>query len=356
MFSQINLPSGMDEWHRTLSQLPETCQDIYFTPEYIQMHSRAGLDQVICLKYQEEEKVWAFPVLRTQITQIGNIKIDPDLFDLDTAYGYGGPLSNSENRGFLARANQAFIEWAQNTGIVAQFVRFHPMLENERWIEDDQMKIILDRYTTSTDLNQYNPGQPFYPKSTRNIINSGLRNGISARSLDIEQDFPAFLELYQNAMLRLGAEPYLFFNSLYFDGLKAMIKENGFLLGAFYENKLIAAAAFIYKSCWLHYHLSASDFDNRVPGATNILLDLAFLEARSKGLKQVHLGGGRTPDLDDSLLKFKKSMTTDVHRFHIGKRIYNQTIYENLVSIWKQQFPDLVKKYHVRLLCYHFQE
>ena len=117
---------------------------------------------------------------------------------------------------------------------------------------------------------------------------------------------------------------------------------------------MIAAAIFFYGSCWLHYHLSASDFDNRLPGATNIILDLAFQEAKAKRFRRVHLGGGRTPDVEDSLLKFKKSMSTDVHRFYIGKRIYNPVIYQNLVDTWKQEYPTLVERYQARLLCYRY--
>jgi hypothetical protein len=355
MLSQIYLPDDLDDWKQILLSFPETCQDIYFRPEYLQMHAGGDSDRVVCLKYQDGEQIWIFPVLCNPILQIGNVLLPPGLFDLESAYGYGGPLSNSEDRDFIKRATQAFIDWAENSGIVAQFIRFHPLIGNERWVEDSQLEILFDRFTMSTDISRYDPSQPYYLKPTRNVINRGLRLGIEARLLNVDQEFPSFLELYLNAMERLKAEPYLFFDNLYFDRLRSLVKENGYLIGAFHQRQMIAAAIFFYGSCWLHYHLSASNFDNRLPGATNIILDSAFFEAKSKGLKRVHLGGGRTCDAKDPLLKFKSSMSTDMHRFYIGKRIYNTDVYLYLRKKWENYYPSLAPVYGNRLLCYRYE-
>jgi hypothetical protein len=354
MLTQINLKDGPGEWERTLSLLPKTCQDIYFTPEYSLLHAQEDPGRALCLKYQEGEQIWAFPVLRNPIQKIGTVALPSGLFDLESAYGYGGPLSNSEDDGFLKRANQAFVEWAEQNGIITQFIRFHPLLGNERWIKDVHLEKIFDRFTLSTAIDKYDPGQPFYPKTTRNIIGRAGRLGLEARLLDVDQGFLDFQELYRLAMERLGAETYLFFDPHYFERLRLLVKERGFLIGAFHQQKMIGAAVFFYGPYWLHYHLSASNFDNRLPGVTNIILDLAFQEAKSKALRQVHLGGGRTPDSEDSLLKFKKSMSTDMHSFYIGKRIYNLPVYKDLVTTWKQEFPTLVQRYQARLLSYHY--
>jgi hypothetical protein len=353
MLNQIHLLNDINEWKQAISSFPEICRDIYFTPEYLQMYVPGNSGQAICLKYQEKKQIWLFPVLCNPIHKIGNILLPSGLYDLETAYGYGGPLSNSDNQDFLQRANQALIYWAKNNGIVAQFIRFHPLLGNEQWMKDNQLDISFDRYTVSVDIDKLDH-LPFYDKTTRNILDRGHRLGIEVRQLDIDNEFSIFLSLYHDAMERLGAEPYYFFDDRHFDRLRLLVRENGFLIGAFHQQRMIAAAVFFFGSCWLHYHLSASDFDSRVPGATNLILDMAFQKAKSQQIQRIHLGGGRTPKADDSLLKFKKSMSTDLHRFYIGKRIYNPTVYKNLVDTWKQEYPTLVDQYQAKLLCYRY--
>ncbi len=344
-----------EEWMQTLLSLPVSCRDVYFTPQYHYLHTQEDSAQAICLKYQENELTWCFPGLLNPIDKIGRVALPKGLFDLETAYGYGGPLSNSQDQDFLTRANQAFIEWAESNGIVAQFIRFHPLLSNEQWIKDDQLEIVFDRFTLSENISYYNAALPHYPKSARNAIDRGKRLGIETRVLDVDQWFPAFLDLYQKAMLKLGAESYYFFNRDYFNQLSSLVKDHGLLIGAMFKQKIIAAAIFLCGPNMMHYHLSASDFDNRLPGATNMILDLAFQEAKSMGLSQVHMGGGRTSAPDDSLLLFKKSMSTDTHCFHIGKRIYNMATYKDLVAIWEQEYPSLVEHYQNRLLRYRYQ-
>ena len=71
----------------------------------------------------------------------------------------------------------------------------------------------------------------------------------------------------------------------------------------------------------MHYHLSATNPDCKVPGATNAIIAAAARIGMEAGLKRLHLGGGRTASKDDALLKFKESMATDRHHFQIGKRV-----------------------------------
>jgi lipid II:glycine glycyltransferase (peptidoglycan interpeptide bridge formation enzyme) len=229
------------------------------------------------------------------------------------------------------------------------------MLGNQRWIKDDRLEILFDRFTLSTDLGKYNDNKNYYPKPTRNVIDRGIHLGLEAKELEVDQGFPLFMELYQKTMLRLDADPDYFFNNYYFDRLRSLVKEHGFLMGALYKSQIVAAGIFLCGFNWVHYHLSASDFDNRVPGATNIILDQAFEKAKLMEFSLVHLGGGRTSDSEDGLLRFKKSMSTDMHRFYIGKRIYNSKVYDDLVATWKQEYPELVIPYQARLLCYHYQ-
>jgi len=157
-------------------------------------------------------------------------------------------------------------------------------------------------------------------------------------------------------MDRLGVDAYYHFNEDYFLGLAQLVQNSGLLLAAVQDEEWVAAAVFLKGSTWLHYHLSAADPDKRVPGATNRLLYTAAQVGSQRGLKRLHLGGGRTSMPDDSLLKFKRSMATDSHSFYIGKRIHNPDVYALLRKLWEQCYPSLRPKYSDRLLCYRYRE
>ncbi|MCK9218044.1 MAG: GNAT family N-acetyltransferase, partial [Firmicutes bacterium] len=89
--------------------------------------------------------------------------------------------------------------------------------------------------------------------------------------------------------------------------------------------------------------------DNSV---NNFLLDEAVKLAQKLGAELFHFGGGRTGSTDDSLLKFKKNFSKTTFDFHIGKKIYNQKVYDNVVEQWKANHPLSYQKHAIKLLGY----
>ena len=105
----------------------------------------------------------------------------------------------------------------------------------------------------------------------------------------------------------------------------------------------------------MHYHLSATDPDHRVPGATNAVILCAAEIGRTKGLKRLHLGGGNSNAEDDPLFRFKRRMGTDTHDFWIGRRIHNEEVYRAVCNEWRRDNADVAHTYGGRLLCYHYR-
>ena len=106
-------------------------------------------------------------------------------------------------------------------------------------------------------------------------------------------------------MQRIRAVDYYFFNDDYFEALKQLLERRGWLLVAEQEGAWVAAALFLKGGEYMHYHLSATDPDRKVPGATNAIIAVATRIGTEAGLKRLHLGGGRTRTADDALLKSK---------------------------------------------------
>lgn len=324
-----------------LDRLPVKLQDIYFLPEYVRLYRSGPEDRAYLFVYERAKDLWLYPFLFRPILQ-GNG------FDIETAYGYGGPLANTNDDEFLVAAHAAFSYWAREHNVVAEFVRLHPILQNWHWLDPK----INQEYAFETASLLLSNSISFNSK-TRYMLRRAKREGIQIRIGSTKDDWRQFVDLYLRTMTRLGADPFYYFNPRYFSGLYELINAGGgWLLFAEHGGDCVSAAVFL-RGANLHYHLSAS-IDKHIPGAANLLIDTAAQTGKGLGFKRLHLGGGRTSNPDDSLLKFKKSMATDSHAFYVGKRVHNQKTYRELRSSWMQTYPDLINKYGDYLLCYRY--
>ena len=341
------------EWYSVLENLPNNLHDVYFYPEWVMLHTVYPGSRALMFTFQKQEKIWAYPFLLSPISFPGRSSLETTWHDIETAYGYGGPIANTKDKDFLEDAHNAFLDWCGDQNVVAEFVRLHPLIQNEQWT-DPQVKISLNRETVSLDFDLLQKQDLPFTSKTRNMLNRAENLGVSIIRLEGKSGYEKFVQMYRDSMKRLKAEEYLFFGNEYFSNLYTILQDNGFVLGAERQNTCIAASVFIKGATWLHYHLAATYFDKMVPGANNQLLLTASQIGLDLGLKGLHLGGGRTNLPDDTLLKFKRSMSTSSYNYVIGKRIHNHDIYSGLYDAWKNQYPLLESEYGDRLLCYRY--
>jgi len=338
-------------WHTVLHKFPAQCRDIYFSPEYVRLHLFEPRDRALLFTYQEGQHVWAYPFILRPIERIGEILLKDQWFDIESAYGYGGPLSTTDIPDFIEKANFAFASWGAEQRVVAEFIRLHPLLPGRKWLTDC-WEVTCDRETVSLDLARLDAHKLLFSSKTRNKLRRAERAGVSVAAYPASTTFDQFLQLYRCTMQRLGADDYYYFSENYFLGLSQLIQDNGWLYAATLGDEWISAALFLKGQTWMHYHLSGSDPGRRVPGATNLVLFTAAQAGRLEGFERLHLGGGRTTETDDSLLQFKRSMGTDTHPFYIAKRVHNAEAHAQLCDIWAKRYPNLVTKYETRMLCY----
>src|SRR5690606_37054103 len=50
-----------------------------------------------------------------------------DCFDLQSAYGYGGPVSDCDDPAFLGDVQRVYAEWCTESRVIVEFVRLHPL-------------------------------------------------------------------------------------------------------------------------------------------------------------------------------------------------------------------------------------
>ncbi len=341
--SVLEAARNVSDWHVVLRSLPSALRDVYFEPEYAALYCFDPSTRAVLFTCREDDNVWVCVFLLRPIRGFGDPSLDCRWFDIETPYGYGGPLANTDDPDFLAAAQAEFGRWCLSQKVVTEFVRSHPLMRNQRWL-DPQMDVVHDRDTLSVDLEKMTGALSFSSK-VRNMIRRAERSGVRIQRYSARDHFARFIELYLRTMSRVGSKQYYRFTDNYFRQLSYLVERRGWLLAADVAGQWVAAAVFIRGTAWLHYHLSASDPSNRVPGAANHILYTAATMASAVGLERLHLGGGRTSASDDSLFKFKQRMATDSHPFYTGTRIHNPDAYANLREQWMERDPVLIAEY-----------
>lgn len=308
--------------------------DIYYTDDYIRLYLK-DKEEIFSFEYKEEDNIFVNKAIKREILKIGKFETKEGYYDLETAYGYGGFYTNSNDESFIKRAFDRYKERCHDENIIAEFIRFHPFnsfpIEHSSYLDFN----LHDRNVVVKDLNQDILSS--YSSKVRNVIKRACEKISFRESCDIDK----FIELYNATMLKNSATEFYFFPKSYYQNL--LKNPNVKLYEIEYENSIVAMGFFMFGDKIAHYHLSANTNISYKINANNALLHYAFLKAKESGLDYMLLGGGTTSQEDDSLLRFKKKFSKELKPFYISGNIYNKTIYDKYNKIWQEQSVENVK-------------
>ena len=336
-----------NEWISSLEKLPSDRRDVYFTPEYNSLYQNYGDGEALCFVYEKDGKVLLYPFLKNSITPLG-YELDKEYYDIQGAYGYNGFITSSDDPAFIAAFWEVFDEYCQKNDIVAEFTRFHPLLNNQR-LASPKMKTFFSRHTVFLDLKDDDIWMNQISSKNRNMIRKAEKEGVTIVE---SEDYETFRRLYDGTMTDLHAEDFYFFPKDYYDEYKQTFKGESMLCLAMLDGKAIAGSMFMFSDDYAHYHLSARDRGYSRFAANNLILWYAIQMAKERGCMWFHFGGGTTGEEGDSLLKFKKEFSKTEADFWIGKRVHNQAVYDEIVRQWKSNYPKHYEETKVKLLGY----
>lgn len=354
-FEVLNLEDTL-KWKELILKLPSKQKDIYFTPEYYSLYENLGDGNAQCIIYENADNCVLYPCLINSVNELG-YNLDKQYYDIQGAYGYNGVVSNDYSEEFINKFYSELTEYCKEKNIIAEFARFHPLLKNHL-LSSKNLTVIKDRETVFLDLQvPYDKiWDECYSKKNRNMIRKAKKSGYFTNIISnpSPEKIIQFFDIYTSAMSKIGADEYYFFNSDYliniFKNLASCTSIFEVLNPA--GEVQCSAIVFVYGD-FAHYHLSARiyEVDNSV---NNIVLDESVKYAILKGAKYFHFGGGTTSKLDDPLLKFKLNFSKQRADFYIGKKIHNQTIYNEVVIQWENKYPEKIDKYNNMVLKYRF--
>lgn len=331
--------AGDSRWNSYIEKLPRNLQDIYFTSQY---HQFVKNEAYMFVYESKDDKIGIYPFIKRPIYYMG---INGRYSDIETVYGYSGPLVNSTDGEFNKEFEAAFLQYCKDDNIVAEFVRFHPLIKNET-IFTDNIKVLHNRKTVALDLTAEIDYIWMNQISTqnRNVIRKCIKNNLKVVKSD---DYKEFISIYLETMEKVGADEFYSFDADYFHKMKE--DKSCTLLAVMQEDRMIAAAVFMGYGDYFHYHLSGSRRDALKLSPNNILLWEAIKYAKEQGYKRMHFGGGLTDSMEDNLFKFKSRFSKEYIDFYIGKRVHNDELYHKLIRHWEEEHGRSAKL----LLQYH---
>jgi len=258
-------------------------------------------------------------------------------FDSITPYGYGGILfegdTSTEN---LHVFWGAYIETMREEGIVDNFVRYHPVLANAIPMKKISTVIDLGK-TVAFDLSSPDVIWENIISKNRNMIRKAEKNNIEILHGKDFSLFTDFKRIYNATMEKDHAEEYYYFNDAFYESIHRDLHDNYEMFYAVLNNEIIAMSIMLFANSQMHYHLSGSLLEYRNLAPSNLLLYKAALWGCEQGFKTFHLGGG-VGSGEDNLYKFKAAFNRNSnYQFSIGKEIFNEAEYNELVSLRASQ-------------------
>ncbi len=308
---------------RWLTALDRLDHDVYHLPSYVRLEAQRMAGEPIALLAEASGELSLLPLV---------LRPAPGgRFDATSPYGYPAPLGTIVEGPIAQAMLDAQLEWLRERGVIAAFVRGHPLLRSPRESLAGQGKLVEQGETVWIDLTSDPQAQwAGYRATHRNLIRRLRREGFC-----VELDFSCtqleeFFAVYAATMERVGAD-WASFGREYVESLRDALGSH-LLIGLVRHAGTIAAAGlFTRRAGIVQYHLSgtAPAFVRASP--TRLLLDEVRIWASGEGMRALHLGGG-VGSRDDALFRFKAGFSGARGRFWTWRAILDPQGYLEAVE------------------------
>ncbi|NRD76319.1 peptidoglycan bridge formation glycyltransferase FemA/FemB family protein [Bacillus sp. BRMEA1] len=331
-----------NKWEEKLNLLAK--KDIFYRHAYSNVYQSMGDGDPHLFYYEDEQgNKLCYVFFKRKLNGLPFLAegVDRDLYDIITpSYGYGGPIYDVEEKQLIKNFRKEFDEYCQKENIISEFIRFHPVLQNNKHMEES-IDVSYDRETVFIDLTKSEEDiLKQYQAKHRGKVNKAIKNQLEFRTFRNEQAYERvedFYQLYKETMDKLNASEYSYFSTEYIKGLLSGFYDQSIIGAVFYEDQMIAATLCLYEDGVLHYHLACSQKQYLNLGCNTFLLHNAALWGKQNGCHTFHLGSGHVGR--DSLFQFKYRFNPDgLLHFNIGKKIHNPFQYKFLLEQWEKYY------------------
>ena len=217
------------EWNNYLRSLPSDQQDVYYLPEYYELYQNKVNGRAMCFIFEDGGDLAIYPFLINSINDLG-YNLPNEYYDIQGVYGYNGVATSNYSIIFKNKFQNAFNEFCTNTNIIAEFTRFNPVIENNRF--STYLSPLKTNKNIIVDLNcsENNTWKNKYHSSVRKNVNNAIRNGLCVRIFEGKKIpkswLKKFINIYYSTLKRSSADKFYYFNSEYFTNIKTYLGNN----------------------------------------------------------------------------------------------------------------------------------
>ena len=340
------------QWSNLLNKWPTERVDIYDLPTYYHTWIDVEEAEPVCLQIDHGSLTVVYPFFKKPIK---GYDLDENYFDMFSAYGYGGPLSNRDilNSTETEHINKAINQWIAENNIIAEFIRVSPYRKSA-----NLRNATYTQVRTNVEVHLIDE-----KTSWANLTGSARRNIRSARMAGLESvvdknlaTLDKFQALYNETTIRLGMSNFYHFPPDYFLRVSETLIDSSFILNIVSDEQTVATALCFMFGNKIHYHLGCSAKKYLNLRSNDFLIWEIITHSLRLGAEYVELGGGIGADHQDSLFKFKKKFGNKLLPNFIGTYVHNQAIYDNLISQWKIRYPMIRSTRKNMYLRYRFAD
>ncbi|GHU74585.1 hypothetical protein FACS189413_19330 [Bacteroidia bacterium] len=295
--------------------------DFYHLAAY---HRLDTLGKAFLLHYHTGNTAFAWSFILREIPNTGYC-------DITSVYGYAGPLCNRTNPSIEAITDfqQAIYSYFDEQKIVSVFARLHPLLEQKNILQN-LGEVSDSNLTVGIDLSlPENEQQQQYARSLKTQLNRLKNSRLTIEKANTKEEIDTFIQIYIETMNRVKASLYYYFSSEYFYRFLSEIDSSLFL--AKYNEEIVSGSLCTFTCGIMQAHLNATRNDFLPQSPLKLVLDFARHEGMNRGMKLLHLGGGKGGS-NDSLFEFKSRFSHQHFQFRIWRYIHNPIVYNELTQ------------------------
>src|SRR5690625_2414934 len=113
-------------------------RDIYFDPNYGKLYEEMENGESKFVEFSNEYGKITNLFIQRKIPI--SLESDDQFYDITTPYNYGGPIIQEvvegKSRELVKGYEECFKKYCLKNNIVSEFIRFHPVFENEKFFDD----------------------------------------------------------------------------------------------------------------------------------------------------------------------------------------------------------------------------
>ena len=309
---------------------------IYHHPEFLVAEEKAEEYSTYLYILEEKKGFVILPAIKRKINDIEIFKGEKEeCFDLVTPHEYSGVIASEYNIELIRLFYKEFADYCKNNQIIFSFIRFNPYYREHEVAENYCLIKSADQVFIDCNLEDITKD---FSKSCKRNLKIAKREGLSCEKVvNTLQNRKIFLKLYSEAMDRLNAKSFFYFNEEYFRELFELDFVDVFFVYD-YKKENVLAATIILKDDYnkvAYYHLSCRNTEIQVNGSMELLIETFSVELQKEGYSIVHLAGGPT----ESLRLFKERFSKKRVEYYIGYSVMDKIKYMELCRIYSEKNP-----------------